>query len=168
MAFPRGIADVIRYFVAQGDSRAAEALTEYDLEGMRVRERIATAVRLRLVAHAGRKLALRALVTALATPRFAGLGARALYGTVDGIWYAVGDASTDFNFYTKRALLAGVYTTTFLYWLDDESLDSAATWRFLDDRIAEVMGIQRLRGRIAAIVTRPPFVRPTHRPTASA
>lgn len=31
---------------------------------------------------------------------------------VDDIWYWAGDRSTDFNWYTKRALLAGIYTST--------------------------------------------------------
>ena len=156
IAFPRGIADVIRYFITTADSRAALALAERDLGAMRVRERIACAVRLRLTEHAAHKPALRALVTALAGPRFAGLGARALWGTVDTLWHAVGDISTDFNYYTKRTLLSGVYATTLLYWLDDESAGSAATWRFLDDRIAEVMGIQRLRGRIETVLAGSP------------
>ena len=164
VAFPRGVADVIRYFAAGADAGAARALDAHDLAGLRMRERIATAVRLRLEEHRGHKPALRTLIAALATPRFAGLGARALYATVDALWDAVGDRSSDFSFYTKRALLAAVYTTTALCWLDDDSPDSAASWRFLDDRIAEVMGIQRLRGRIEAIAR--PFARRTRRPAA--
>ena len=157
LAFPRGLADVIRAFITGADARAAAALAGRDLAAMRVRERIATAVRLRLEQHADHKPALRALVTALARPRFAGLAAGALWGTVDTLWHAVGDTSTDFSYYTKRALLAGVYAATLLYWLDDASADSAASWRFLDDRIAEVMGIQRLRGRLDAAAARRPF-----------
>ena len=156
VAFPHGVADVIAAFIAEGDARAAEALARRDLGSLRVRERIAAAVRLRLELDAGHRGALRALVVALARPRFVALGARALYGTVDTLWYAVGDTATDFSFYTKRALLAGVYAATLMYWLDDQSAGSAATWRFLDDRIAEVMGIQRLRGRIDALKARLP------------
>ena len=163
VAFPRGIADVIRYFIAEADSRAAATLAEHDLGAMRVRERIAAAVRLRLTEHAEHKPALRALVTALAYPRFAGLGARALWGTVDTLWHAVGDRSTDFSYYTKRTLLSGVYVATLLYWLDDETPGTVATWRFLDDRIADVMGIQRLRGRFETLLSARPVARRTHR-----
>ena len=67
------------------------------------------------------------------------LAAKLLYRTVDAIWYAIGDRSTDFNFYTKRGLLAAVYSATVLYWLNDKSPDCAATWSFLDRRIEEVM-----------------------------
>ncbi|MEQ8502258.1 MAG: COQ9 family protein, partial [Sneathiellaceae bacterium] len=71
-----------------------------------------------------------------------------LYRTVDAMWYAAGDTATDWNFYTKRALLAGVYASTLLYWLQDQSEDFAATWAFLDRRVENVMAIQKLRGRL--------------------
>ena len=63
------------------------------------------------------------------------------------MWYAAGDTSTDFNFYTKRATLAGVYSSTLLYWLNDRSPGSEATWGFLDRRIDDVMKIEKLKAR---------------------
>ena len=74
---------------------------------------------------------------------------RGWYNTVDVIWRAAGDTSTDFNFYTKRGLLAAVYASTVLFWLDDRSEDCAATWAFLDRRIAEVMQFPQVRARVA-------------------
>jgi len=81
------------------------------------------------------------------------LGAKLLYEAVDTIWHGAGDASTDFNFYTKRGLLAGVYTATLLYWLDDRSENAAASEAFLARRLADVLAIPRLKdavGRFAA------------------
>ena len=69
--------------------------------------------------------------------------------TVDKIWRAAGDRSTDFNFYTKRMLLGAVYTSTLLFWLDDSSYDNSATWKFLDRRINDVMKLQTLRSNLA-------------------
>src|SRR3546814_10685041 len=71
----------------------------------------------------------------LALPQNAATGLACLYRTVDAIWYAAGDRATDYNFYTKRALLAGVYSSTLLFWLNDKSENFAATWAFLDRRI---------------------------------
>ena len=79
-----------------------------------------------------------------ATPLNIPRGAKLLYDTVDTIWHAAGDRSTDFNFYTKRGLLAGVYAATSLYWLDDRSDDMEATKAFLDRRLAEVLAIPKL------------------------
>jgi ubiquinone biosynthesis protein COQ9 len=83
-------------------------------------------------------------------PMFAGDSLRGWYRTVDAIWRAAGDTSTDFNFYTKRGLLAAVYGATVLYWLDDRSENCSATWAFLDRRIADVMQVPQLKSRITA------------------
>jgi ubiquinone biosynthesis protein COQ9 len=76
------------------------------------------------------------------------MGLILLYRTVDAIWYAAGDRSTDFNFYTKRGLLAAVHAATTLYWLDDRSEGGADTAAFLDRRLTEVMAIPKLRPRL--------------------
>ncbi len=66
----------------------------------------------------------------------------------DAIWHAAGDRSADFSWYTKRAILAAVYSATVLYWLRDTSEDDAATLAFLDRRLAGVGRIGRLRKRV--------------------
>jgi ubiquinone biosynthesis protein COQ9 len=48
-------------------------------------------------------------------------GAKAIWGTADRIWTALGDTSDDLNWYTKRATLSAVYGSTVLYWLGDDS-----------------------------------------------
>ena len=54
----------------------------------------------------------------------------------------------DFNFYTKRALLSGVYSATVLYWLNDNSEDFEKTWQFLDRRIDDVMQIEKFKAQM--------------------
>ncbi|MDG2285457.1 MAG: COQ9 family protein, partial [Alphaproteobacteria bacterium] len=71
---------------------------------------------------------------------------------VDAIWRVAGDATTDFNFYTKRCLLAAVLSSTTLFWLDDGSDGHSRTWEFLDRRIAGIMAIPKLQGRASAFV----------------
>src|SRR5882724_6816303 len=119
-----------------------------DLAALKTREKVALAIRLRLEANAGNREAIRQALSFLALPANAPLGAKCLYRTVDAIWYAAGDRATDFSFYTKRALLAGVYSATVLYWLNDKSDGFAETWTFLDRRIADVMKIYALRARL--------------------
>lgn len=153
-AFPGGPVALVTYHAACGDRRLEEALEESRLAEMRVRERIAHAVRLRLEQNAAHREAIRAALPVLAQPGNGPHALASLYRTVDTIWFAVGDRTTDFGFYTKRTLLAGVYLSTLLYWLNDGSEDSAATWAFLDRRIADVMRIQTMRARFAQF--RPP------------
>ena len=124
-----------------------------------IREKVARAIRLRLEANMQHREAIRAALTFLMMPLNGPLAARLLYKTVDAIWYAIGDRSTDFSFYTKRGLLAAVYSSTLFYWLNDKSAGASATWPFLDRRIAEVMQIPKAMSRIAKITERIPLPR---------
>jgi ubiquinone biosynthesis protein COQ9 len=143
LAFPDGIREVASAYSAELNRRMAAVLTARAKEvgAMKVRERVAFAVRARLESVAGEKDALRRLITFMALPENCGLGVKLLWATVDAVWRAVGDRSTDFNFYTKRGLLAGVVASTDLYWLSDRSEDYADTWAFLDRRIDAVIRI---------------------------
>jgi ubiquinone biosynthesis protein COQ9 len=158
LAFPRGGADAIEFWSTETDRAMAAALAEQNIADLKVRERIAAAVRWRLETLAPHREAVRRSLSYLSQPQHAGLGLRCLYRTVDEMWHAAGDTATDFNFYTKRGLLAGVYTSTMLFWLDDDSADHAATWPFLDRRIADALRIPQISGRlrkIPAAVPRP-------------
>ncbi len=146
--FPGGVKDAIAHFIDLADRRMLEDLAAYDLPSMKVRERISIAVRLRLERWTPYREAVRRALVLAPLPPFAGGTMRGWYKTVDAIWRAAGDKSTDFNFYTKRGLLAAVYGTTLLYWLDDKSEDCTATWAFLDRRIADVMKVPQIKSRI--------------------
>jgi len=147
-AFPGGMLELLDFYHRQADIAMVRALeARPDLAALKTREKVALAIRLRLEANAGHREAIRQALSFLALPTNAPLGAKCLYRTVDAIWYAAGDKATDFSFYTKRALLAGVYASTVLYWLNDKSDGSAETWAFLDRRIADVMRIYEIRAR---------------------
>jgi ubiquinone biosynthesis protein COQ9 len=143
--FPRGGVDMALAYHARGDAAMLRALADHDLSQLRIRDRIALAVRLRLEAAEDRELVRRG-TTLFALPLYAADGARAIWGTADAIWTALGDTATDYNWYTKRATLAGVYSATVLFWLGDESEGAQATWAFLDRRIDGVMQIERVKG----------------------
>lgn len=147
-AFPHGMEDVIGHWSKYSDRRMREEMERLNLDAMRVRDRIATGVRLRIEVNNLYREAVRRALSFLALPQNAAIAARNTYNTVDAIWYAAGDTSTDFNFYTKRGLLVPVYVSTVLYWLNDESEGRAATWAFLDRRIDDVLKIPRIQARI--------------------
>jgi ubiquinone biosynthesis protein COQ9 len=64
------------------------------------------------------------------------------------MWSIAGDKADDYNYYSKRSLLAAVWTSTFLFWLEDRSDGFGDSWAFLDRRIGEVMQIGALRARV--------------------
>lgn len=146
--FPGGPRDMVAAFSRWADHRMLAALAENGLDGMKVRDRVALAVRMRLFLLEPHREAVRRALALLALPQNLALGLRLLYDTVDAIWYAAGDTATDFNFYTKRGLLAGVLAATTLYWLDDRSPGSKETEAFLDRRLADVMALPKIGARL--------------------
>jgi ubiquinone biosynthesis protein COQ9 len=118
---------------------------------MRVRDKIAYAVRVRLEALAPHREAQRRLTLWYALPQHAPLAVRNLATLCDSVWQAAGDTSTDYNFYTKRVLLAYVVKTTTLFWLSDDSPDTEASWDFLDRRIAEVLKLGKAANGLSGL-----------------
>ena len=93
------------------------------------------------------KEAARRAAALLSLPMHAALGAKLVYRTVDAMWRAAGDTSTDFNFYTKRGILAGVYGSTAMRWFNDTDKDEKATDEFLAARIENVMQFEKFKSK---------------------
>jgi len=142
--YPRAGLDLALEFHRNGDEAMAARLANADLASMRYSDRVAFAVRSRLELIDDKELVRRG-TTLFSLPQNATEGAKAIWGTADAIWKALGDTSTDFNWYSKRATLSGVYASTVLFWLGDDSPNHSATWDFLDRRIADVMQIEKLK-----------------------
>ncbi len=153
---PGGEQELLRAFSEWADRQMLAHLAEMPLDGMKIRERITAAVRARIEVLAPYREAVRRGLGVLALPHMAPVGARLVWRTVDAVWYAIGDTSTDVSFYTKRALLAGVYSSTLVYWMNDRSPGHVESWAFLDRRIADVMRIPRLRQQAERMLQRLP------------
>ncbi|MBM3648132.1 MAG: COQ9 family protein [Alphaproteobacteria bacterium] len=146
--FPGGAIQVLTFLSERADQRTVADMEREGVASLKIRDRIKRAVRIRLERHVGEREAVRRALALLSLPFNAPVSLRLLYKTVDAMWYAAGDKSTDFNFYTKRALLAGVYSSTLLYWLNDRTPGSEATWSFLDRRIEDVMQIEKWKSQV--------------------
>ncbi len=144
---PRGALDLAVAFHRMGDAAMVQKLDEMDLSELRFRDRVAQAVRLRLELAHDRE-AVRRGATFFALPQNAPVGAKLIWGTADAIWTALGDKSSDINWYSKRATLSGVYSATVLYWLGDDSPEHRDTWEFLDRRIEDVMRIEKVKAQV--------------------
>jgi ubiquinone biosynthesis protein COQ9 len=150
LLFPGGAVDMVEAFIDRAD-RAMEAIAAGpDFAGLRTTGKVKALVLGRLALLAPHREAVRRALGVLAMPLHARVAAGSLARTVDAVWVLAGDTATDFNRYTKRALLAGVYSATLLYWLREE--DEGAVAAFLDRRLAGVGRIGKLRGRIEGAV----------------
>jgi ubiquinone biosynthesis protein COQ9 len=146
MLFPGGAPDLVEAYIDLMDRRMADHAAPA-LAGQRLTARVRALIATRFELARDHKAAVRRAAFLLAQPQHAALAARCTARTVDAIWHAAGDTSADFSWYTKRAILAGIYTATLFYWLNDSSTD-ATTLAFLDRRLAAVGRITKLRLRL--------------------
>ncbi len=145
LLFPGGPLDLIEAHSDLGDRRMAAVGDDPEFAARRLPAKVRGLIAARLEQSRGDRDAIRRGLGILALPRNAMLAAGIVGRTVDTIWYAAGDRSADFSWYTKRAILTGVYSSTLLFWLRDESDDHEATLAFLDRRLAGVAWIGKMR-----------------------
>lgn len=145
LAFAGGAVDMIDAWFAHVDRRMAEELSPEELATMKVRQRITALVEARLAEVARNRDALRRALAILAMPQNAARAARLGWRSVDQMWRLAGDTATDYNHYTKRAILGAVYGATVLVFLDDESEDWADTRAFLARRIDGIMRFEKAK-----------------------
>jgi ubiquinone biosynthesis protein COQ9 len=153
MLFPGGPTDMIEAFLDLWDRRMEASAP--DLSGLGVAARVRAVVAARLAEGRPNREAIRRATSILALPRNNRVAARCIARTVDAIWHAAGDQSTDVSWYTKRATLAAIYAATVLFWLRDTSDDDTETLAFLDRRLGDLRRFGQIRGRIQGMVRRP-------------
>ncbi len=137
LVFMNGAIGLLDYYLEDLDQKMIEKIRELPVDKMKVREKIKQAVVIRL--NLMKKPVASKTVSFLALPFNIPSAMSFTWRTVDKMWYEAGDTATDFNHYTKRTLLAGVYSSTLMYWLNDDSKDNQKTWEFLDRRIEDVL-----------------------------
>lgn len=150
-AFPGGVTDAVEHFADWTDRQMLDRLEAQPLAEMKVRERISLAVRTYFEVLEPYREAKRRQLSYLAMPQNVALGLRLLYRTVDAMWFAAGDTSTDYNHYTKRALLSAVVSSSTFYWLDDKSEGHVETRNFIDRRLADVMAVGKATSSVGKL-----------------
>ena len=148
LAFPGGAMDMIAAWIASVDAAMAQALPREKLAAMKIRDRITALVQARLFAVAGREEALRRALAIMAMPQNLARTARLGWASADEMWRLAGDTATDYNHYTKRAILASLYAATLAVYVDDESEGKADTHAFLDRRIENVMQFEKAKAQL--------------------
>lgn len=158
--FPGGAPEMIEAWACLADRDMEAGAQAADLAAYRIPARVRAIISLRFEQNRPHREAIGRAIAILALPRNARLAATITARTVDSIWHAAGDRSADFAWYTKRAILAGVYTSTLLYWLRDMSGDDADSIAFLDRRLADVARIGKARKSMSGRLPRPRLPRP--------
>jgi len=149
LAVPGNAADMIDLWFADIDRRMAESLPPETLGTMKIRAKITALVEARLDALAPDREALRRAAAILAMPQNAARAARLGWRSADTMWRLAGDTATDYNHYTKRAMLAGIYAATIAVFLNDEGEGQAETRAFLARRIENIMQFEKAKAKLA-------------------
>ena len=143
--FPAGTEGVVSLFIAQADALMEQEMSKPEIQSLKIPQKIRHAILWRLDYFAPHREAMRRTISFYSLPMNAAQGLKTLYHTVDTIWHAAGDTALDFSFYTKRATLAMLYSSTLLVWLDDTSENHAETIGFLDRRLDNIRAFGKLK-----------------------
>ncbi|QIK78736.1 COQ9 family protein [Sphingomonas piscis] len=145
LAMPKSQAGLVDLYIQAVDHALEAHFTPERIAALRIRDRIRALVWTRLEIMGPAREAVRRAIAILAMPQNLLLATRVTWRTTDLMWRLAGDTSTDFNHYTKRLTLGGVYASTLLTWLDDQTEGWSDTSAFLDRRIDNVMKIEKVK-----------------------
>ena len=148
LACPRGELDMLVHWSRRLDEAVLDAVKAANLAEMKIRERVRFGVTARLEALSGHEEAARRARARLMLPDAAAEGPQLLWATADTIWRAIGDTSTDVNFYSKRTILSGVFGTTLVAWLNESDAAKPEARAFLDRRIQNVMDFEKTKAQL--------------------
>ena len=143
LAFPKEQAAMVDAFIQGVDAAMVTYFTPEKIAAMKVRDRIRALIWFRLETMAPAREAVRTGLSILAMPQNLPLAATIAWRSADLMWRIAGDTATDYNHYSKRLILSGVYASTLLAWLDDQSEGWMETGAFLDRRLAGVMRFEK-------------------------
>ena len=149
--FPKGYRSILELYLSNVDQEMTEACKKIDFIRMRTHERVGEIILMRLKIYEKDKNLVKQTFFTLMLPHHTKIATSSLYHTVDQIWYLAGDHSTNFNFYTKRAILAGLYSSTVLYWMNgNHTLEQ--TKKFINNQLKKVSRIPKATERIRSAI----------------
>ena len=150
--FPKGYRDILEYYLNEQDKNMILSISKNKLKRLKTKEKIYLIILTRLEQNKKEKDLIKRTIRTLALPKNQLLAHASLYRTVDNIWYISKDKSVDFNFYTKRLILSGMYISTLVYWLNDNSKDHNKTKIFLKKRIDTTKNISKIKNFFKKII----------------
>ena len=140
--------DMIEAWVSSVDNAMEAKWPSEKLGALKIRERIRTLVSFRLEAVVDIDEAVRRALSVMAMPQHAPRSLQLGWASADRMWRLAGDTSTDYNHYTKRAILGGIYSATLAVFVNDDSEGKAKTYEFLDRRIEGIMRFEKFKAQM--------------------
>ncbi|MFZ8865148.1 MAG: COQ9 family protein [Rickettsiales bacterium] len=142
------IKDLVAYHLEQNDLKMLKKLANAK-EPEKVRDKIKLALLTKITLNDA--AILKETVKFLTKPQNTNLAFKSLANSCDKIWIYAGDKSADFNYYTKRTLLAGIYSATIVYYIknsEQDTLNEQDLELFISKRIDEILKLGSFKTKI--------------------
>ena len=139
--------DMIEAWITSVDQAMETEWPQERLAELKIRERIRELVTFRLKAVEDIDEAVRRAMSVMAMPHNAPRSLQIGWRSADIMWRLAGDTATDYNHYTKRTILAGIYSATLAFFINDDSDGKEKTYEFLERRIEGVMKFEKAKAK---------------------
>ncbi|GJN31732.1 hypothetical protein PR202_gb20167 [Eleusine coracana subsp. coracana] len=145
-AFPRKEAALVEFFM---DDCLQQLIDRVDagegeqLKNLILSERLSKLVRMRLEMQAPYISKWPQALSIQSQPANVSTSLKQRAVLVDEMWHAAGDAGSDIDWYVKRTVLGGIYSTSEVYMLTDNSPEFRDTWTFVNRRIKDALDLQK-------------------------
>ena len=147
--FPEGYLSLVELYLEEINTLMTLQSKKINLIQLRVHERIRVIIILRLKIMLKEKKLVSRTYLHLLLPQNYKLALKNLYKTVDQMWFLAGDNSTDFNFYSKRVILASIYASVMMHFVNNDNIDK--TIILLNKQLKRVSNIPKIKSRINEI-----------------
>ena len=146
--FPNNYIDLLKFYLEDSENKMLIDSKKLKISNMKINKKIYEIILFRIKKNLNNKQLIRKTFIALSSPKNSLLGMSSLFSIVDNMWFVAGDNSSDFNYYTKRLVLAGVYTSVLLYWLNDDSKNLIKTENYLNKQLKKTSFIKKIKKSI--------------------
>ena len=146
LLFPEGNIDLIKFTLEQLNKELEEYCKKIDLIRLPVHKRIKKVLLSKISLMNKNKLFYRSIFLNLLIPKKNFSLSNQLYNSVDQIWFIAGDSSTDFNFYTKRLILSGIYSRVMLFFFNNNNQEELEN--ILDESLKRVSKIPEIKSKL--------------------
>ena len=146
LLFPDGNVDLIKFVLEQLNSELEDYCKNIDLIRLPIHKRIKKVLLSKIFLLNKDKLFYKNIFLNLLIPKRHFSLPKQLYNSVDQIWFIVGDSSVDFNFYTKRLILSGIYLRIMLFFFNND--DQGDLEKILDENLKRVSKIPEIKSKL--------------------
>ena len=143
--FPNKLNDLVFYFSDFINKKMITAYKKKRINKKSLRLQILTLLKIRFSILNEYKSVIKESMVFLCSPSKQLLSSKLIFKTADFMWISINDKSTDYNFYTKRAILGTIYSVVILFWLNDKSNKLDKTYNLLEKLIMNMNFISSLK-----------------------